>query len=151
MKSIKPGRGPSMMSGIAGIGAVVFGIFWTIMAVQMGAPIFFAAFGIIFIVMAIVGVIYNMHNATGEKRYAAFDIVDEGEEADPLNERYGWSAKTDSADRTENAESRTQESGVHTAPQGENNFCPYCGAPVKETYTFCRKCGRRLDESAEAR
>ncbi len=40
MKSIKPGRGPSMMSGIAGIGAVVFGIFWTIMAVQMGAPIF---------------------------------------------------------------------------------------------------------------
>ena len=30
-----------MMSGIAGIGAVVFGIFWTIMAVQMGAPIFF--------------------------------------------------------------------------------------------------------------
>lgn len=60
MKSIKPGRGPSMMSGIAGIGAVVFGVFWTIMAVQMGAPIFFAAFGIIFIVMAIVGVIYNM-------------------------------------------------------------------------------------------
>ena len=34
MKSIKPGRGPSMMSGIAGIGAVIFGIFWTIMAVS---------------------------------------------------------------------------------------------------------------------
>ena len=67
MKSIKPGRGPSMMSGIAGIGAVIFGIFWTIMAVQMGAPIFFAAFGIIFVVTAIFGVIYNMNNATGEQ------------------------------------------------------------------------------------
>ena len=78
-----------MMSGIAGIGAVIFGIFWTIMAVQMGAPIFFAAFGIIFVVTAIVGVIYNMNNATGEQRYSAFDIVDEGEEADPLNERFG--------------------------------------------------------------
>lgn len=128
MKSIKPGRGPSMMSGIAGIGAVIFGIFWTILAVQMGAPIFFAAFGIIFVVMAIVGVIYNMNNATGEKRYSAFDIVDEGEEEDPLNERFGRNAKTD---------------------RSENNFCPYCGAPVKDTYTFCRKCGRRLDESTE--
>ena len=144
MKSIKPGRGPSMMSGIAGIGAVVFGIFCTIMAVQMGAPIFFAAFGIIFIVMAIVGVIYNMHNATGEKRYAAFDIVDEGEEADPLNERYGWSAKTDSADRTENAESRTQESGARTAPQGENNFCPYCGSRIESDHLYCKNCGRRV-------
>ncbi len=137
-----------MMSGIAGIGAVIFGIFWTILAAQTGVP-FFSAFGIIFIVMAVVGVIYNMKNATGEKRYSAFDIVDEGEEEDPLNERFGRSAKTDNADRTENAEPRTQESGTHTAPQGENNFCPYCGAPVKETYTFCRKCGRRLDENAE--
>lgn len=151
MKSIKPGRGPSMMSGIAGIGAVVFGIFWTIMAVQMGAPIFFAAFGIIFIVMAIVGVIYNMHNATGEKRYAAFDIVDEGEEADPLNERFGRNVKADSASQTDAEMPGLQEERIHAVPQGENNFCPYCGAPAKETYTFCRKCGRRLDESAEAR
>ena len=122
MKSIKPGRGPSMMSGIAGIGAVAFGSILDHHGCADGRADFFAAFGIIFIVMAIVGVIYNMHNATGEKRYAAFDIVDEGEEADPLNERYGWSAKTDSADRTENAESRTQESGVRTAPQGKTIF-----------------------------
>lgn len=149
MKSIKPGRGPSMMSGIAGIGAVIFGIFWTIMAVQMGAPIFFAAFGIIFVVTAIVGVIYNMNNATGEQRYSAFDIVDEGEEADPLNERFGRKVKADSAGQTDAETPGSREERMHAVPQGENNFCPYCGAPVKETYTFCRKCGRRLDENAE--
>ena len=138
-----------MMSGIAGIGAAVFGVFWTILAVRMGAPIFFAAFGIIFVVMAIVGVIYNMNNATGEKRYSAFDIVDEGEEEDPLNEKFGRNAKADSAGRTAHEVPEAQEERFHAAPQSENNFCPYCGAPVKETYTFCRKCGRRLDENAE--
>ena len=115
MKSIKPGRGPSMMSGIAGIGAVIFGIFWTIMAVQMGAPIFFAAFGIIFVVTAIVGVIYNMNNATGEQRYSAFDIVDEGEEADPLNERFGRNVKADSAGQKE---AKRQD-------RGRNGCMPY--------------------------
>lgn len=123
MKSIKPGRGPSMMSGIAGIGAVVFGVFWTIMAVQMGAPIFFAAFGIIFIVMAIVGVIYNMNNATGENRFSAFDIVDEGEETDPLNERFSRNVKTDSAGQTDTEMPELREERIRTAPQGENNFC----------------------------
>ena len=149
MKSIKPGRGPSMMSGIAGIGAVIFGIFWTIMAVQMGAPIFFAAFGIIFVVTAIFGVIYNMNNATGEQRYSAFDIVDEGEEADPLNERFGRNVKADSAGQTDAETPGSREERIHAVPQGENNFCPYCGAPEKETYTFCRKSGLRLDENAE--
>ena len=120
-----------MMSGIAGIGAVIFGIFWTIMAVQMGAPIFFAAFGIIFVVTAIVGVIYNMNNATGEQRYSAFDIVDEGEEADPLNERFGRNVKADSAGQTDAETPGLQEERIHTVPQGEYNFCPYCGAPVK--------------------
>ncbi len=137
-----------MMSGIAGIGAVIFGIFWTIMAAQTGVP-FLAAFGIIFVVMAVVGVIYNMKNATGEKRYSAFDIVDEVEEEDPLNERFGRNAKADSDERTDSEAPGSQEERFHAVPQGENNFCPYCGAPVKETYTFCRKCGRRLDENAE--
>ena len=148
MKSIKPGRGPSMMSGIAGIGAVIFGIFWTIMAAQTGVP-FLAAFGIIFVVMAVVGVIYNMKNANGEKRYSAFDIVDEVEEEDPLNEWFGRNAKADSDERTDSEAPGSREERIHAVPQGENNFCPYCGAPVKETYTFCRKCGHRLDESAE--
>ena len=90
-----------------------------------------------------------MNNATGEQRYSAFDIVDEGEEADPLNERFGRNVKADSAGQTDAETPGSREERIHAVPQGENNFCPYCGAPVKETYTFCRKCGRRLDENAE--
>lgn len=45
MKSIKPGRGPSMMNGFAGIIVSVFGIGWTIVASTMGAPIFFPIYG----------------------------------------------------------------------------------------------------------
>ena len=149
MKSIKPGRGPSMMGSIAGIGVAIFGVFWTIMAVQMGAPIFFAAFGVIFVVIAISGVVYDLHNATGEKRFSTFDIVDEEEEADPLNERFGQHTRSKCPDKDENRTVAEQELSEKSAGGGENNFCPYCGAPVKGTYTFCRKCGRRLDESAE--
>lgn len=149
MKSIKPGRGPSMMGSIAGIGVAIFGVFWTIMAVQMGAPIFFAAFGVIFVVIAISGVVYNLRNATGEKRFSTFDIVDEEEEADPLNERFGQQPCSKCPDKDENRTVAEQELSEKSAGGGENNFCPYCGAPVKGTYTFCRKCGRRLDESTE--
>ena len=35
MKSIKPGRGPSMMGAIVGIAIAVFGILWTIGAADM--------------------------------------------------------------------------------------------------------------------
>lgn len=45
MKSIKPGRGPSMMGAFGSAAVTVFGILWTIMAMSMGAPIFFACFG----------------------------------------------------------------------------------------------------------
>jgi len=149
MKSIKPGRGPSMLGGIAGIGVAIFGVFWTIMAVQMGAPIFFAAFGVIFVIIAISGVIYNLRNATGEKRFSTFDIVDEEEEPDPLNERFGQQARSKCPNEDETWTAPKQKSSEKSVIDGENSFCPYCGAPVKETYTFCRKCGRRLDESAE--
>ena len=137
------------MGGIAGIGAAIFGVFWTIMAVQMGAPIFFAAFGVIFVVIAISGVVYNLRNATGEKRFSTFDIVDEEEEADPLNERFGQQPCSKRPDKDENRTVAEQELSEKSAGGGENNFCPYCGAPVKGTYTFFRKCGRRLDESTE--
>lgn len=51
-------------------------------------------FGLVFIVMAIYAAVYNHHNATFKDRYSFF-IVDEDEEADPLNERYGKNIKTD--------------------------------------------------------
>lgn len=38
MKSIKPGRGPSMMGGISALFAALFGVFWIIVVLQSGRP-----------------------------------------------------------------------------------------------------------------
>ena len=75
MKSIKPGRGPSFMGGIASIASGLFGVFWTIMAVGLGAW-FMAPFGLIFIGLDIANAVYNFKNATGANRYSAYDILD---------------------------------------------------------------------------
>ncbi len=126
MKSVKPGRGPSMMSAIIGIAAALFGVFWTVMAVSGGAYIM-APFGVIFIVVAIVQVVYNFKNATGKNRYSSYDITESGEEPDPFNEMFG--EKERSADNEAKVESR---------------FCPYCGVSLNEDYKYCNICGKKL-------
>ena len=126
MKSIKPGRGPSMMGGVMGIFVAIFGIFWTIMATGMGTPIFFTFFGIFFVIMAVVQAVYNFKNATGKNRYSSYDIVDSHEEKDPWNEKFG------------------QISQQQTESLDDANFCPYCGTPAKDGFSFCPNCGKRL-------
>lgn len=126
MKSIKPGRGPSMMGGLGSIFAGVFGVIWTMAAVQMGAGIF-ALFGVVFIVFAVLQAVYQFKNATGENRYSVFDITEEGEEPDPLEKRMA----PPSSPAEENKE-----------PGG--NFCLYCGAPAEKDYDFCHRCGKKL-------
>lgn len=123
MKSIKPGRGPSMMSAIAGIFVAIFGVIWTVIAATMGGGIF-AIFGVVFVGFAITMVIYNFKNATSKNRYSAFDITSGEEEPDPLNERLG-------DDMTEDVDI-------------DSSFCPYCGNTVKEEYEFCNRCGKKL-------
>ena len=130
MKSIKRGRAPSMMGGVMGIAVAIFGVIWTIMASSMGAPFFFPLFGIVFIGIAIGQAIYNFKNATGENRYSEYDIVDENEEIDPMNRRFGAPSG-----QYEEAESEQA---------GEIVFCPQCGTRTGAGDNFCRKCGRRL-------
>lgn len=129
MKSIKPGRGPSGMSAIGSVIAVIFGIFWTISAVSMGASGFFPLFGILFIIIGIVQAVYHFKNATGKNRYSAFDITDEGEERDPLQDRLFPNENTSQPNHG------TEESA---------KFCPYCGASVDKEYEYCPKCGKML-------
>ena len=114
MKSIKTGRGPSMMGGIVSIATAIFGLIWTIIAAGIAGPLF-AMFGVVFIVIAIVSAVYNFKNAFGKNRYSEFDIVDGDEEVDPLNERFGKKA-----------------------------YCPYCGATVGNSFTYCHKCGKKM-------
>ena len=112
-----------MMSGIIGIGVALFGVLWTILAASSGGGLF-ALFGIIFVIIAVVQVVYNFKNATGKNRYSSFDITDENEEPDPLNSRHG-------------SLSEKEVSG--------KKFCPYCGTKAQEGHKFCGNCGSKLD------
>lgn len=125
MKSIKPGRGPSMMSGVVGIFMIGFGVLWTVIAAQASG--IFALFGVLWTGIAIVMTVYNFKNATGKNRYSAYDITDSSEEPDPLNEHFG------------NLQSNTQKKD-----DGDNKFCPYCGTPVAGDFEFCNNCGKKL-------
>lgn len=145
MKSIKPGRGPSMMSGVASIGAGIFGLIWTIAAASMGAG-FFALFGLVFIGMAVSSAVYNIKNATSENRYSTFDIVDSTEETDPFNERFG-KQQNSSADFDYSADGTprfSDESASVSRPASANAFCPYCGNEVEKDFIYCNNCGKEL-------
>lgn len=132
MRSVKPGRGPSFMGGIGAVGAVIFGIIWMAAAAQMGAPVPFVLFGLVFVVIAAANAIFSFRNATGENRYSLYDITEEGEEPDPLEERYG---------RKEESYFREESEAV---PEEKGGFCPYCGARVEADHAFCRSCGKKL-------
>ena len=128
MKSIKPGRGPSMMGGVMGIVVAVFGVFWTCMALYIGAGPF-ALFGVVFVAIAVCSTVYNFKNATGENRYSLYDITEDGEETDPLNERFGKTASVPSS---------------FSAKESTNRFCPYCGSELQSDFVYCNSCGKKL-------
>ena len=133
MKSVKPGRGPSAMEAVSSVIAVIFGIFWTITAASMGAPPLFPLFGVLFVILGIVQAVYNFKNATGENRYSSFDIVEDSEEPDPLNQRFGDVCEHISRDAA--------------SSDGSLRFCPYCGAKLGSEFEFCGKCGKKLPDT----
>lgn len=128
MKSVKPGRAPSAIGVWGAVVAVVFGIFWTAQAARMGAPAFMPIFGVLFIITGVITGIYKFKNATGKNRYSSFDITEEGEEPDPLQQRFGEAPSLDDTRQAGNAD----------------GYCPYCGAPADAGYAFCRRCGKEL-------
>jgi len=132
VKSVKPGRGPSMMGVFGGVIAIIFGIFWTVTASSMGAPLMFPIFGILFIAAAIANTIYNYKNATGKNRMSLYDITDEDEESDPLNKYVKY-------DRDEADFSREISDD-----KDHMKFCPYCGELLKIGYVYCPKCGKKI-------
>ncbi len=117
MKSVKPGRGPSMMNGAAAAGVAVFGVIWVLGALSIGAPWFMAAFGVLFILFALGSAAYSFYSGTAENRPSIVDIVDESEEPDPLNQVFH-----------------------------NKKYCPQCGEPVLPNARFCSACGEKLSE-----
>ncbi len=130
MKSVKMGREPSFMSGIMGIVAVLFGLFWTFTVISNGLGIF-GLFGLIFVGIGILNAVRGFRNAFSENRRSEFDVVDETEEPDPWNERFGKG-------------NTTVNNG--TPFSVGNSFCPYCGNEVQKDFEFCNNCGKRLPD-----
>lgn len=128
MKSIKPGRGPSMMGGVVGIFMICFGILWTILAAQ-ASPVF-SLFGVLWTGIAVVNTVYDFKNAKSKNRYSDYDITDENEEPDPLNQRYGGYGQ--------GYDQQTFQSDT------DSGYCPYCGMKVEGDYRYCTKCGKKL-------
>lgn len=124
MKSIKPGRGPSLMGGVVSLLVGLGGVFWVLAAASSGAPLFFCLFGVIFIVIAVIQGVYQLYNAKKRNRFSVFDMTDETEEPDPLNARF--------------------HSAPPNRPVSGVTFCPYCGAPAEPDFAYCRKCGKAL-------
>lgn len=147
MRSVKPGRGPSMMGGIVSIMMAVIGVVFMIVLINTTSSFDqygFGGFGsgpatigiifcVVFILIALIGAVYNFVNATRKNRYSAFDITDGQEEPDPLNERFGNNA----------TDSQNPSSDIH------NSFCPYCGCKVQGDFEFCNACGKKLPDNVQ--
>ncbi len=124
MKHIKPGRGPSMMGGIVGVIMIAFGVFWTVLASQLSVAM--TIFGVLWTLFAAAQTVFLFKNATSQKRFSQYDITDDEEEPDPLQERFAASQ------------------GKPDSTAGESRFCPYCGAKAQEGFAFCNRCGKKL-------
>lgn len=84
------------MGAVGGVFAIVFGIGWTAMAFSMtrGSPfplvgVVLPLFGVAFVCVGIGRLVYDLKNAVSKNRMSVLDITEDGEEPDPLNERFG--------------------------------------------------------------
>ncbi|MGZ9585730.1 zinc-ribbon domain-containing protein [Paenibacillus marinisediminis] len=153
MKSIKPGRGPSSQAAVGSVVSIIFGVIWTIGAFSMtrDAPfpmvgIIFPLFGIVFIAIGVFNAVYHYKNATGKDRMSLFDIVDQEEESDPLQERYGRGKMTPDRRLSKMNDDRN---GQQPEPRAANrrfegDYCPYCGTKMESDFDYCPKCGKDI-------
>ena len=126
MKSIKRGRGPSIMDGIGGIVGAIFGVIWTVSASSMGAPGLFTLFGVVFIAICLGSALYEFYNATRKNRFSEYDITEGDEEPDELNRYFSGQ---------ETPESKTTDAAA---------YCPFCGQATEPDHRFCSRCGKPL-------
>lgn len=135
MKSIKPGRAPSLMGGVMSLLVGLFGIVWT-----------------------------GRRVCVGRRRVRALwrDLRDHRHRAGrvPLQKRCGEKPlfrirhhrRARGAGPAFGALRRAgtdAQQGASAAPEGSapgSLFCPYCGAPAALDYAFCKRCGKRLPD-----
>ncbi|MDF1799407.1 MAG: zinc ribbon domain-containing protein [Planctomycetota bacterium] len=169
MRSIKPGRGPSLVSAIGSVIALVLVAGWIGLASSIGAPPYFLLFGFAMIVMILVGTAVNLYNATAKNRISTFDITSEDEESDPVASALGRGSR-----RTFGRSSSSGRGSAHGSERGghggtaddeqrdakdhgdagarrgqapqhfDATYCPYCGVEVQPDFEFCPSCGKDI-------
>ncbi|HHV97289.1 MAG TPA: zinc-ribbon domain-containing protein [Clostridiaceae bacterium] len=143
------------MSFIGSIISVIFGVFWTIIAIAITSKssfgiigLIFPLFGVIFVIMGIIQAAYHYKNATSKDRFSLFDITDRSEEGDPADSwikdecgnNYYKNFDTNDADMK-----KINNASVSNTSNDDMNYCPYCGRALNKDFSFCPKCGRRLN------
>ncbi|MBR1759339.1 MAG: zinc ribbon domain-containing protein [Lachnospiraceae bacterium] len=137
----------SLLSTWMSIGIAIFGIVWTIAAIQMDDPLF-ASLGVFFIVASVASVAMNIRNiirVEGEIRMEEAKLEEEVSEAtEVLHRMYPVFVASEA---TEGETSETSEvADLPKAVEEPTNYCPYCGAKTEEGYLYCRVCGKKLPE-----
>ena len=138
MKSMKGGRGPSIIRAAALFGIAVLAM---VALGQSGTPGSVAYAGVkyertplllvIFILMAVCGGIWFLYRAFAQNRPSETDAAGADEEPDALN---GHSRGEDGAESTEEASA------------AGSRYCPNCGRAVPEDANFCSHCGKELNK-----
>ncbi len=116
----------------------MFGVIWMIGAISMGAPPFFALFGLIFVLIAVAGAAFNFYNATARNRMSTFDITSGNEEPDPLAKVLGYTNESDESGSTDRGQGSV---GPRKFP---GDYCPFCGAKVNADHDYCPSCGKDI-------
>ncbi len=127
MKSIKPGRGPSLLSGIATLIGIAVIIFFATIAIKMRQTFFLIIAGL-FLLVYICFAIYHFSNAIKKNRRSILDL-EEDKEANSFSD--------------EPKEPSTLLNGKPVdgiTPR----YCPYCGNEAESDFLYCRFCGRKL-------
>lgn len=123
------------MGCIGGIIAAIFGVVLIATISQAGAPAPFVLFGVVFIVLALLGSLYNFYNTTSKNRFSEYDITSEHEESDPIASALGH----------ERPGPRNRKPRQNDLPRKiEGGFCPYCGTPVEPDFDYCPNCGKDI-------
>ena len=138
MRSVKPGRGPSAMGAVGSAAAILFGLFWTVMAYQLtrDSPFpmvgtFFPLFGAVFVLVGIASLLYHLYNTAAPNRLSSFDLTEHGEEPDPLNRRFG-------------SRRAARHEGRSPSRTYAGEFCPFCGEKADPEVDFCPHCGKDI-------
>lgn len=125
---------------------VVFMVFWTVTAVQSGAPLLFPVVGTGFLMITVLTRIQNIRKIVSRRRNE--DYYGSSAYPEEYTENTGYDKAADTW-RDENGGRENNFSGQlgdiyqYTAADG-TIYCPYCGVKIAHDFEFCPHCGKKL-------